>query len=139
MQVVIVGAGEVGFTLAGQLVKEGHDVTVIEREETRALKAEDELDVMVVRGNGARPQILDQAGVASPSAVDLLIACTNHDEVNILACWIAKREGVGMVVARTRSMEFTDSDSWAKDLGIDMMISPERSVAREIEELLSIS
>ncbi len=139
MRVVVIGAGEVGFPVASRLASEGHDVTVVERDEDLAAKVEDELDVMVVRGNGARPQVLEKAGVAPGVRTDLLIACTDRDEVNILACWIARRAGVEKVMGRARSLEFTDTDTWARELEIDMLISPERSAAREIEELLSVA
>jgi len=140
LKVVVVGAGEVGYTVAKSLSQQGHDVTLVEKDEMRASKVENELDVMVVRGNGARPPILEKAGIAQPkSDVDILIACTDHDEVNILACWIAKRAGVPKVISRARGLEYTDSPEWARELGIDVMISPERSVARQIEELLSVS
>ena len=139
MKIVIVGAGEVGFSIAATLAAEGHDVNIVEQDEARATKAEEELDARVVRGNGARPQVLYDAGVREGCDVDFLVACTDRDEANILSCWIAKHAGVKRVVARARGLEFTDSPTWAKDLGIDMMISPERSVAREILELLSVS
>ena len=135
----MVGAGEVGFGVAATLSGEGHDVNVVEQDEERAAKAGDELNVRVVWGNGARPQILHEAGVRDGCGVDFLVACTDRDEANILACWIGKRAGVKRVIARARGLEFTDSPAWAEDLGIDMMISPERSVAREILELLSVS
>ena len=86
MKIVLVGAGEVGFSVAKSLSQDGHDLVVVEEDEDRAYKAEQELDVMLVRGNGARPQVLERAGVHPDSGVDLLIACTNRDEVNILAC-----------------------------------------------------
>jgi trk system potassium uptake protein TrkA len=139
LKIVVVGGGEVGYMVAQTLSSEGHDVTVVEEDEERADKVDSELDVITVRGNGARPQVLEQAGVYPGCQVDLLVACTNHDEVNILACWIAKRAGVKRVISRARGLEFTDSPTWAKDLGIDVMHSPERSVAREILELLSVS
>lgn len=139
MRVVIIGVGEVGFSVAMSLSEQGHDVTVVENNDDRAAKAENELDVMVVRGNGSRPPILEQAGISPGCEIDLLIACSNHDEVNILACWIARRAGVKRVISRARGLEYTDSPTWARELGIDVMISPERSVAREIEESLSIS
>lgn len=139
MRVVIIGAGEVGFSVAMSLSEQGHDVTVVENNDDRATKVENDLDVMVVRGNGSRPPVLEQAGICPGCDTDLLIACSNHDEVNILACWIARRAGVKRVIARARGLEYTDSPTWARELGIDVMISPERSVAREIEESLSIS
>ncbi len=139
MKTVVVGGGEVGYSVAGTLSEEGHDVTVVEEDEERAEKLNDELDVITVRGSGARPQVLEKAGVFPGCDVDILVACTDRDEVNILACWIAKRAGVERVISRARAMEFTDSPTWAKDLGIDVMNSPERSVAREILELLFVS
>ncbi len=138
MRVVIVGAGEVGFSLAQKLIEENHDVIIIEQDEEKAAKADSELDAMVIRGNGARPQVLAKAGVQQGGNVDLLIGCTDRDEVNILACWIAKRAGVKRVISRVRSLEFTDTQAWAHEFGIDLMVSPERSVAREIEELLFV-
>ncbi|MDR1048935.1 MAG: Trk system potassium transporter TrkA [Synergistaceae bacterium] len=139
MRIVVVGAGEVGFTVAGTLSSEGHDVNIVEQDEERAERAENQLDARVIRGNGARPQVLYEAGVREGCDVDFLVACTDRDEANILSCWVARHAGVKRVVARAKGLEFTDSPSWAKDLGIDMMISPERSVAREILELLSVS
>jgi trk system potassium uptake protein TrkA len=139
MKIVIVGGGEVGFSIAATLSEEGHDVNLVEQEEERAAKAEDELNVRVVRGNGARPQVLYDAGVREGCDVDFLVACTDRDEANILSCWIGRHAGVKHVVARAKGLEFTDSSAWAQDLGIDMMISPERSVAREILELLSVN
>lgn len=139
MRIVIIGAGEVGFSVASSLSEEGHDITIVESSEERAAKAENELDVMVVRGNGSRPPVLERAGIFPGCDTDLLIACSNYDEVNIMACWIARRAGVKRVISRARGLEYTDSPTWAKQLGIDVMISPERSVAREIEEFLSIS
>jgi len=138
VRIVMVGAGEVGYAVAGALSSEGHDLVVVEEDEERAAKAEAELDVMVIRGSGARPHVLEEAGVVEGGRVDLFIACTNRDEVNLLACWIARRQGVLRTIARAVGMEFTDTDVWAKSLGIERMISPERAVARQIEELLEV-
>jgi len=139
LKIVLVGAGEVGYNVAKDLSADGHDIIVVEDDEERAIRVENDLDVMVVRGNGARPSVLEKAGISAENdAVSLLIACTNKDEVNIMACWNAKKMGVPHVIARAVGLEFTDNEGWAKDLGIDMLISPERSVAREMEELLQV-
>lgn len=139
LHIVLLGAGEVGYTVAKNLSADGHNIIIVEENEEHAARAEESLDVMVVRGNGARPSVLARAGVKEGGqGADLLIACTNKDEVNLMACWIAKRMGVPHVIARAVGLEFTDNESWAKDLGIDMLISPERTVAREIEELLEV-
>ncbi|MDR1651360.1 MAG: Trk system potassium transporter TrkA, partial [Synergistaceae bacterium] len=133
---MIVGAGEIGFSVARCLSQDGHDIVVVEENPERAAKAESDLDVMVIRGNGARPNVLEKAGIKPDGGVEMLIACSSRDEVNILACWIAKKTGVPRVLSRAVGMEFTDTNAWSRDLGIDLMVSPERSVAREIENLL---
>ena len=136
MKVVIVGAGNVGMTLARTLSEDAHDVVVVDRNEDLATRIAEELDVSVVRGNGSRPDVLAQAGVVKDGGVDVLIACTDRDETNLLACWLAKRAGVPRVLSRVRDLEFTDTPDWAQDLGIDVMASPERSLSREIASLL---
>ena len=136
MKVVIVGAGNVGMTLARTLSEDAHDVVVVDRNEDLATRIAEELDVSVVRGNGSRPDVLAQAGVVKDGGVDVLIACTDRDETNLMACWLAKRAGVPRVLSRVRDLEFTDTPDWAQDLGIDVMASPERSLSREIASLL---
>lgn len=139
MRIVLVGAGEVGYSVAQSLSEDGHNIIVVEENDSKATHIDDELNVQVVHGNGASPAVLSQAGIV-PGCTDiqLLIACTNKDEVNIMACWIAKYMGVKHVIARIKGLEFTDTDNWAKGLGIDTMISTERSVAKEIESLLKV-
>ena len=139
MNIVIIGAGEVGRSVAKTLSGEGHNIYLVEKEEFNAKSASDELDVQVIQGNGARPNVLAQAGVVPSGDVDLLIACSDRDEVNLLSCWIAHSAGVPNVISRVRSLEFTDSGDWGKKLGIDAMITPERSIAREIISLLEVS
>ena len=139
MKVVIVGGGEVGYEVARTLSEDKMDITIVDVNEERALKIQNELDVKAISGNGARPQVLREAGIYHGSSVDVLIACSNRDEVNILACQIARHCGVKQVITRTHGLEFTDTNEWAKELGIEAMISPERSVAREIHELLAVS
>lgn len=139
MRIVLIGAGEVGYNVAKDLSADGHEIVVVEYDEELASYVEKTLDVIVVRGNGARPSVLERAGVGKGSnEAGLLIACTNRDEVNIMACLIAKMAGVPNVIARAVGLEFTDNEGWAKNLGIDLMISPERSVAKEIGALLTV-
>lgn len=138
MKIVIVGAGNVGYTLASYLLEEGHDIIMVEADDERAERAEANLDVLVIRGNGARPAVLEKAGIKPGTDVDVLVACTGVDESNILSCLIAKRCGVKRVIARSRNLEFTDDSFWAESLGIDYMISPERSIAKEIEHVLRV-
>ena len=139
MRIVLVGAGEVGYSVAKNLSEDGHDIVVVEEDKDKAARVDTDLNVQAIRGNGASPSVLAQAGITDDSdKAQMLIACTNKDEVNLMACLIAKQMGVKHVIARTKGLEFTDTDSWARNLGIDLMISTERSVAKEIENLLEI-
>ncbi|MDY3868187.1 MAG: Trk system potassium transporter TrkA [Pyramidobacter sp.] len=139
MKIVVVGAGNVGCTVASSLAADGRDVIIIERDPEIAEKIENEQDVSVIRGNGARPTVLESAGVVPGGGVECLIACTDRDETNLMACWLAKRAGVPRVLSRVRDMEFTDTPAWAHELGIDVMASPERSLSREISSLLTFN
>lgn len=139
MKVVIVGAGMVGTALASALAQDGHDLVVVEQDEDRAAALEASVDAQVIRGNGARPAVLEKAGVTVGGDVDVVIGCANRDEVNLMAGWLAKRAGVKQVMTRARDLEFTDSPLWAHDLGIDVMTSPERALSREILSLLQVS
>lgn len=137
--IVIVGAGEVGCNVAQRLSAEGANIYIVENDPAKAARIKSELDTEVICGNGARPHILAEAGVIRGGDTDILIACTNRDEVNMLSCWIAHSAGVPRVISRTRSLEFTDTPDWGRKLGIDIMISPERSIAREVMGLLQVS
>lgn len=137
--IVVVGAGEVGCNVAQRLSAEGANVYVVEKEIDKVNRIKSEIDAEVICGNGARPHVLAEAGVIRGGDTDILIACTNRDEVNMLSCWIAHSAGVPRVISRTRSLEFTDTPDWGRKLGIDIMISPERSIAREIMGLLQVS
>ncbi|MEG1799721.1 MAG: NAD-binding protein, partial [Synergistaceae bacterium] len=87
MRIVIVGAGEVGSSVAKNLSDDGHDIVIVEEDDNRAARVENDLDVIMVRGNAARPSILAKAGItADNDDTSMLIACTNKDEVNIMAC-----------------------------------------------------
>lgn len=136
---MIVGAGEVGRSIASRLSEEGDcNVYIVEQDASKAERIANEIDAEIICGNGARPNILAKAGVTAGGNIDTLIACTNRDEVNMLSCWIAKSAGVKKVISRTRSLEFTDRPDWGKKLGINAMISPERSISREIMSLIRV-
>lgn len=134
MNIIIVGNGKVGFSLAEQLVQEGHDVTVVDLQEDSLRKASDSLDVMTVRGNGVSASSLLEAGADN---ADLLVAATNSDEVNMVCCLTAKNLGTKYTIARIRNPEYTKSlGDLRQNLKIDMVINPENATAVEIARLL---
>ena len=134
MRIIVVGCGKVGSTLAEQLVAEGHDITVIDREEVKINKLTDRLDINGVPGNGATYRVQLEAGVRE---ADLLIAVTAQDEVNLLCCLIAKKAGNCHTIARVRNPEYAAQSALLKeDLGLSLTINPEMAAAREISRLL---
>ena len=134
MDIVIVGSGKVGFSLAEQLVKEEHNVTVVDSDEEALRRAGDQLDIMTVRGNGVSAAALREAGV---DRADLLVAATNADEVNMVCCLTAKDLGARYTIARIRNPEYTSSvGELRRNLKIDMAINPENTTAVEISRLL---
>ena len=127
MNIIIVGSGKVGFTLAEQLVKEEHDVTIVDNDEEALRRAGDQLDIMTVRGNGVSSSTLREAGAAD---ADLLVAATNADEVNMVCCLTAKDLGAKYTIARIRNPEYTASlAELRRNLKIDMAINPEKAAA----------
>lgn len=133
MKIVIVGCGKVGGTLAEQLVKERHNITMIDRDGKVLRELTDRIDINGVEGNGATYTIQKEAGV--PDA-DLLIATTGQDEVNLLCCLIAKKSGC-QTIARVRNPEYVPELSAIKDgFGLSMLINPELATAREISRLM---
>ena len=127
MNIVIVGDGKVGFTLAEYLAKEDHDVTIVDRDAAALAKASETLDVMCVRGNGANVRTLLEASV---DKADVMIAVTTNDEMNMVCCLAAKQLGAKYTVARIRDPEYTESLTVLRDkLNIDLVINPERQTA----------
>lgn len=135
MRVIVVGAGKVGYSLAQYLTQEKHEVIVIEENEERLANVQNTLDVMTIAGNGASPSILLNPTV---SKADLLIAVTDSDEVNMIACMAAKQAGIKRTIARVRNQEYTKTDKikFNKALGIDLTFNPELETAREIKRIL---
>ncbi|MBP2640464.1 MAG: potassium transporter TrkA [Firmicutes bacterium] len=135
MKIVVVGAGKVGYTLAQRLTQDGHDVIVVEKDEERRATVEHNLDVMTITGNGASLKILSELDLAD---VAMMIAVTDSDEVNMIACVAAKQAGVPKVIARVRNMEYmeTDCQTFGRVLGIDLIINPEMVTALEVSRIL---
>ncbi|NLE19646.1 MAG: Trk system potassium transporter TrkA [Clostridiales bacterium] len=134
MRVLIIGDGKVGHSLAGQLILEGHEVTIVDRSEAALQRSMDTLDAMAVKGNGVNADTLREAG--APDA-DIVIAVTVSDEINMLACLTAKRLGAKYAIARIRDPEYHKSLPFLmKELLIDYVINPERILAQEISRIL---
>jgi len=137
VRVIIVGAGKVGFNLAQMLSYEQHDVVVIEMDEERRQIIGEHLDIQTVGGNGASPTVLQEAGVRE---ADMLIAVTEMDEINMVACMMAKQFGVPRTVARVRNPEYTEGQPSIsyREMGIDFIINPEQVTAREVAKVIEV-
>ena len=136
MKIVVIGGGKVGFAIAQQLTKEGHDIVVVDNDPAVVEEVNNRLDVMAICGNGAN---LDALRAAETERSDLLIACTARDELNLLSCVLARKLGCGNTIARVRSPEYAEQMYYLKDeLGLSMTVNPELNAAREIFSLLEI-
>ena len=131
MHIIIVGGGGVSYELARNLSEKNQDVVVIEKNAEKALRFKEALDVMVIEDNGANAAILEQAGVKK---ADMVVAVTQFDEVNVIACMIAKQYDVPITVCRIRNQQYVGASSvlTPQQLGIDVVINPEKVAAMEI-------
>lgn len=133
MEIVISGLGSVGTTLMQELVDEGHNIVVIDVNAQKIENAVNKFDVKGVIGNGASASVLKEAGVQHS---DLFIGATNHDELNILCCIIAKKLGAKKTIARASKPEYTDLFKNDGDLGLSLMVNPQYEAALEISRML---
>ncbi|MBQ9728001.1 MAG: Trk system potassium transporter TrkA [Clostridia bacterium] len=134
MNVIIVGCGRVGRTLAEKLNGDGNAVTVIDMSKDKINAITDRCDVMGVVGNGATHTVQREAGI---ERADLFIAVTNSDELNLLCCMIAKKEGNCRTIARVKNPQYSKEMSYLKEeLGLAMVINPEYAAAEEIARVL---
>ena len=135
MKIIIAGDGGVGTTLTRQFTSEDHDVTVIDNDPGILDSSVERYDVISVQGNCASMSVLNQAGVKE---ADLLIAVTNHDEINLLCCTTAHSMNPRLhTIARIRNPEYNDQAYKMRDVfGLSMVINPENQAATEIHRLL---
>ena len=134
MNVIIVGCGRVGMTLAEKLNADGNAVTVIDMLPTKVNEITSQIDVMGVVGNGATHTTLIEAGIKD---ADLFIAVTNSDELNLLCCMIAKKEGDCQTIARLKNPQYSNEAEYLRrELGLAMVINPEYVAAQEIARVL---
>ena len=134
--IIILGAGQVGSSVAKNLATEQHNITVIDRDAAKLKELASKLDLRTVTGNAGHPSVLREAGIAD---CDLLIAVTEVDEINMMACRIAaKIFNVPKRIARVRSSEYLDDPRLTGEdvFGISHVISPEVLLARYVENLV---
>lgn len=138
MKVLLIGGGEIGHELASAL-HEQHDVTVMDQVESQA-SAFETLDVQFIRGNGADPEDLKDAGV---DAIDAVVACTANDDVNVLSCLAAKGLGAKRTMAFVSRQRYLDAfhEGGAMSsvgLSIDRVLWPQRTLARQIAGIVQV-
>ena len=135
MRIVIVGAGKLGYSIAELLANEEFDVVLVDQDETRLEAAKNTLDVLTITANGASPITMNDPDIRS---ADILIAVTAGDEVNMVACILAKKHGITHTVARIRDMQFlSEAKEYLKaNFDIDLMLNPELITAREVYRIL---
>lgn len=131
MKIVIVGAGEVGFEIAKQLIIENKDIILIEKDPDRADAVSRQLDCKVITGPGNSPEILKQAGV---NKSDFFISVTGSDEVNIIACGLVYNDyNIAYRIARVKNLDYFTTRIMDKSfLGIDFIVNPEIEAAKKI-------
>lgn len=135
MNIIIAGAGDVGFHLAQWLSGESHNITLVDQDAQKLAYADSHLDAITIVGNVTDFKVLEQARVHQ---ADLFISVTSIEDVNITSAIFAKKMGAGKTIARISNLQYlTDCDRLdIKSFGIDELISPESLAAREVRYLL---
>jgi len=138
MNIIICGAGRVGFTIAKQLSEQGHSITVIDTSSEDIQKIDDALDVKAIVGKATYPNILEKANAAE---TDMIIAVTRNDEINMVICQIAfSIFNIPKKIARIRSQDYLNPKFTTvynkENLPIDVIISPELEIAKSIQRKL---
>lgn len=135
MKIIVAGDGKLGSMLTRQLSAEGYDLTLIDANLKQLESSVERFDIMVVQGNCASMDVLEQAGVEE---ADLLVAVTGADEINLLCCMTAHGMNPGLhTIARVRNPEYTDQIYKMRDMfALSMTVNPEKQAAVEIERLL---
>jgi trk system potassium uptake protein TrkA len=136
MRIIIVGAGEVGFQLAKVLSAENVDVVVVDKSKEKLKRISKELDVALTEGEGGSPSVLEEAGA---NQADILLAVTNIDEANMIACLVAKvMFQLPRNVARIRNLEYFSNEVLLNSLGINPAINPEIEAAKAVIRLIEV-
>lgn len=138
MKILIVGAGEVGFHIAQKLSEENQEVVLIDKEYEKIKRITEELDVQAILGSGTSPEMLKTAGIQN---ADMLVAATDSDEVNLIACLLARHLNRYILkVARVRNPEYVkEQELFSSDLlAVDQIINPVSVMVETIRNLMSV-
>ncbi|MBQ1371897.1 MAG: Trk system potassium transporter TrkA [Oscillospiraceae bacterium] len=137
MKIVIVGCGKIGVALIDALLREGHTVLAVDNRPELLDKLLNQYDVMCLPANGVDYDMLNEPRVKSS---DLLIAVTGSDELNMLICYLAKRQGVQHTIARIRNTQYNETalDFLRPELDLSMPLNPEQLAAQEIHNILKL-
>lgn len=130
MYAIIMGGGRVGLALANILIDSGADITLIENDETLCNTIAADLDALVIHGNGTSSKLLEETNIED---ADFFIATTGNDEANLLSCILVRKYDVETIVARVSN---PDHEEAFKEVGIDKVISPEISAARDLAQFV---
>lgn len=130
MKIIIAGGGDTGAELAEALIKEEHEVVLIEADEKRAEELAEKLDCLVIKGNAAHPQILEEAGI---NEADVMVALTGNDRDNIIIALIAKSVGINRIIVKIQDPTYNDL---LIHMGINDIINPGRLVALQALSML---
>ena len=134
LNIIIVGCGKVGMTLIEQLSKEGHDITIIDKNAAKVQEMSNLYDIMGLVGNGASYSVQMEAGIEN---ADLIIAVTASDELNLLCCAVAKQVGDCAAIARVRTPDYSKEAGYLREkLGLTMIINPELEASLETARIL---
>ncbi|MDY3297784.1 Trk system potassium transporter TrkA [Selenomonas sp.] len=135
MRVIVIGAGKLGYSIAELLSKESFDVVMVDHDAAQLDAPKETLDVLTIHANGASPITMNEPDIRG---ADILIAVTGQDEVNMVACILAKKHGIHHTVARIRDMQFMgEAKEYLKEnFDIDILLNPELITAHEINRIL---
>ncbi len=138
MNIAIVGVGSIGYQLAKRFTLFEGDIVIIEQNSDKAEYAREHLDAMVIEGNATDYEILKSAQI---DKMDAFVALTRNDEINLLACKLAKKMGVQTTIARIKNAQYLNPNFIVKkeDFGVDLMVQPEQETAKAIVRLINLA
>ena len=135
MRIVVAGVGKLGYSIAELLSEDEYDVVVVENDPERLENVQNNLDVLTIQGNCCSPSIFADPDIKT---ADVLIACTDSDEVNMITSMMAKSHGIKHTVARIRNVDYAVNapEMLNSEMKIDLILNPERITAAEIDHIL---